>query len=254
MKQLYTIILSFLSLSCILCACTEHDWPASLDVDKEQQAGWGGINVYLQGSATTRATTSTITKEEADLFLVTIYKGEDLIAQQRQLRTVGSMTFPAGNGYRLTVENITEQDAEALNDGWGAKRYTGTSRNFSIQAGQTTAVGVNCTVANAAVAVKIDEALEGCTVTISDGKDRTLTTTKNNIAYFNVAKDSQISVILTVEKDGKVVSIKDLILEPAQVKDVNLVPSEPTEETGNIGITITYDDTFQVVDTDIVVE
>ena len=248
MKKLTYIITALLALLTV-AACSEREWPNTLPTD-QQTEGEGSIEVQLRGSAT-RATTSTITKEEANLFLVTITKGDELVAQQTQLGNVGHMTFPAGYGYKLFVESITESQAETLNDGWGAKRFTGNSKSFGIQAGQTTAVAVNCTVANAAVAVNLEA--EGCTVIVSDGT-RSLTTTEDRIAYFNIPQTGKLDVTLTIQKDGETIKEEPLTLEPAQVKDVNIVDKEPESETGTLGITITYDDHFEVVETEINVE
>lgn len=237
----------------LLLACTTRDWPAALSPD-EDGVGEGSVEVLLKGmpSTQTRATTSTITKEEADLFLVTITKGDDIVAQQKLLGKVGSMTFPAGYGYKVFVENITDVDAEEANDGWGAKRFTGLSKSFGIQAGQTSKVGVNCTVANAAISVNMAEGVEGCTVTISNGS-RTLTTDEGGkVAYFNVSS-GVVAVILKVEKNGTVVIEQDFSLSAAQVKDVNLTPSESESEKGSLDLTITYNDTFDVIPEEIII-
>ena len=234
-----------LAFSLLFAACNSQDWPYVL-----HQEGEGSIAVSLQGSQT-RATTSVITKEEADLFLVTLYKGEDLIARQTLLGRLGSITFPAGYGYRLFVESITEQDAVTLNEGWGAKRYTGTSRTFGILAGQTTKVGVGCSVANAAVAIHIDSSATGCVVTLKTSDGRTLTTSESRVAYVNVAQETKTEVTLSIEKDGQVVTETTLEdLQAAQVKDINI--KENTD--GTLGLHITYDDSFETVETEISIE
>ena len=76
-----------LALALLLAACTTQDWPYS-----PHREGVGSIAVTLEGSQT-RATTSVITKEEADLFLVTLYKGEDLIAQREGFRLTVGMSY-----------------------------------------------------------------------------------------------------------------------------------------------------------------
>ena len=234
-----------LALALLLAACTTQDWPYS-----PHREGVGSIAVTLEGSQT-RATTSVITKEEADLFLVTLYKGEDLIAQQTMLGHLGSLTFPAGYGYSLFVESITEQDAQTLNDGWGAKRYTGKSKSFGIQAGQTTKVAVGCSVANAAVAVNIDSSAQGCVVTLKTSDGRTLTTTESRVAYVNVTIEEKPDVTITIEKDGEVVKETTLEnLDASQVKDINI--KENTE--GTLGLQVTYDDSFETVQTEISIE
>ncbi len=234
-----------LALALLLAACTTQDWPYS-----PHREGVGSIAVTLEGSQT-RATTSVITKEEADLFLVTLYKGEDLIAQQTMLGHLGSLTFPAGYGYSLFVESITEQDALTLNDEWGAKRYTGQSKSFGIHAGQTTKVAVGCSVANAAVAVNIDSSAQGCVVTLKTSDGRTLTTTESRVAYVNVTIEEKPAVTITIEKDGEVVKETTLEnLEASQVKDINI--KENTE--GTLGLQVTYDDSFETVQTEISIE
>ena len=234
-----------LALALLLAACTTQDWPYS-----PHREGVGSIAVTLEGSQT-RSTTSVITKEEADLFLVTLYKGEDLIAQQTMLGHLGSLTFPAGYGYSLFVESITEQDALTLNDGWGAKRYTGQSKSFGIQAGQTTKVAVGCSVANAAVAVNIDSSAAGCVGTLKTSDGRTLTTTESRVAYVNVTIEEKPDVTITIEKDGEVVKETTLEnLEASQVKDINI--KENTE--GTLGLQVTYDDSFETIQTEISIE
>ena len=234
-----------LALALLLAACTTQDWPYS-----PHREGVGSIAVTLEGSQT-RATTSVITKEEADLFLVTLYKGEDLIAQQTMLGHLGSLTFPAGYGYSLFVESITEQDALTLNEEWGAKRYTGKSKSFGIQSGQTTKVAVGCSVANAAVAVNIDSSAQGCVVTLKTSDGRTLTTTESRVAYVNVTIEEKPDVTITIEKDGEVVKETTLEnLDASQVKDINI--KENTE--GTLGLQVTYDDSFETVQTEISIE
>jgi len=139
-----------------------------------------------------------------------------------------------------------------MNEGWGAKRFAGLSKNFGIQSGKTTKVGVACGVANAAVAVNMGNDVEGCTVTLTCGT-RTLSTSSSRTAYFNVAQGEALQVQMKVEKDGQTVAEKTLELETAKVKDINVKPSEPTD-TGTIGLSITYDDTFQTVRTEIEIE
>ena len=234
-----------LALALLLAACTTQDWPYS-----PHREGVGSIAVTLEGSQT-RATTSVITKEEADLFLVTLYKGDDVIEQQTMLGCLGSLTFPAGYGYSLFVESITEQDALTLNEGWGAKRYTGQSKSFGIQAGQTTKVAVGCSVANAAVAVNIDSSAQGCVVTLKTSDGRTLTTTESRVAYVNVTIEEKPDVTITIEKDGEVIKETTLEnLDASQVKDINI--KENAE--GTLGLQVTYDDSFETVQTEISIE
>lgn len=235
----------------LMVSCVDQGQDMSLPDDTPEQAepqGSGNIAVQLQGSsAPTRGSmTSVITEEEARLFLVIVFKGSDIVSQQIQLGSLGTVSFPAGYGYKVSVENITAEDAITLNDGWGAKRYTGGSKSFGIIAGETTRVAVPCTTANAAVAINIDESLSNCRVTITSADGRTLTTTENRTAYFNVSAEGQTTVSITIEKDGQIVSESNEIeLGAAQVKDINIKPKDDNEST--IGLDITYDDSYDQI-------
>lgn len=237
--------LSTLSLSLLMvafAACQNEGMAPEDDMAE------GSVDISLQGnSAATRAITTTITEEEANLFLVTLFKGTDIVSQQVLLGNFASLTFPVGYGYKVSVENITEEEAESLNEGWGAKRYTGTSASFGIQAGQTTKVGVRCGVANAAVSISIAEGVEGCTIRITSG-DRVLSTSETKTAYFNVPPSEVLPVVIQVEKDGVVVSEKEMDLSASQVKDINVKPGG-IEEGSTMDLNITYNDTFEVVET-----
>lgn len=223
----------------------------NMEIEPEGQPDEGSITLQLRGSNNTqdtRATTSTITEEEARLFLVSLYKGTDIVNRQVMLGDFVNLTFPVGYGYKVFVENITDQDAETFNDGWGAKRYTGLSKSFGIQAGQTTKVTVGCSVANAAIAVNIADGVGNCTVNIISG-ERTLSTTTSNTAYFNIGESGIIKVSVQVAKDGEVVATKDLELSAAQVKDINIKPGGLEE--ANADIVVNYDDSFDIVEAEL---
>ena len=63
---------------------------------------------------------------------------------------------PAGT-YSLEVENYTTDEAAAANDGKGAVRVLGT-KNFTVEAGKTTDVAVECTPQNSRLSFAADEA------------------------------------------------------------------------------------------------
>ena len=87
-------------------------------------------------------------------------------------------------------------------------------------------------------------------MTISSG-DRTLVTTESRTAYFNVTPEAKPDVTVRIEKDGVPVSEKTFEgLEAAQVKDVNIKVSSD----GRLGINVTYDDSFETVETEIEID
>ena len=192
-------------------------------------------------AATTRATTTVITKEEANNFLVTILKGTDTIRTATRLRDLNT-SLSAGYGYRVMAENCTTTEAITVNDGWGQKRFAGTSAAFAIRAGQTTAVNVGCSVANAAVEVVFDESVgeyftEGYDVTLRDGS-RTIAfdastgghradgtvTDKGRTAYFNLDADGTHQVAYTITARGPKTLTREgtLTLTKAKISNITL--------------------------------
>jgi 8-oxo-dGTP diphosphatase len=125
------------------------------------------------GSAT-RATSTVISKEEADNYWVTVYKGQEICREKTRLKDLETR-LSAGYGYVVEAESCLEPEAESANNGWGQRRYTGQSASFAIKPGETTKVGVGCTVANAGVEVVFDETMAhhfttSYSVTITEGE------------------------------------------------------------------------------------
>ena len=217
------IIYILLSVTVLLLAgCNAKDWLEGGDVEER-----GYIDVKLQGkeSVTRSETTSTvISKEEADLFLVTVTHNGDVVCQQK-----------------VFVESITETQAIEANDGWGAKRFTGNSKSFGIVSGTSASVSVPCGQANAAINIDVETANSSVTLVASDG--RQLTTQESRVAYFNLDAATPLEVTITVEKNGEVVQKEVTIEEPKQV-NVNVKPDEV--DMNQVTLNITYEDAFDV--------
>ena len=188
----------------------------------------------------TRATTTHITQEEAQNFLVTIYKGSDLVRSATRLKDLNT-SLAAGNGYTIMAENCTTEEAITVYDGWGQRRYAGLSAYFSIRPGKTTAVNVGCSVANSGVSVVFDETVAqyfttSYSVTIIDG-DRTLVfdsqtagtkvgevVTEGKIAYFNLNENGEHSVRYIINAVGPKTITKEgtLNLSKAKISNITL--------------------------------
>ncbi len=239
---------------CTSCAISdEMPWPANTG-SAEQVDSMGDFSLTLTGDRATRAITTIITEEEKKEFLITIYKGSEVVRQTVVFKNLNT-SLPAGYGYTVVAENCTEYDAEHANGGWGRRRYKGTSASFRIQAGQTTPVNVGCSVANSAVNITFDESMAeyftgGYNVTIVDG-DRTLTFTKETElreAYFNIPPDGEraITYIITANTaNGSQTITKEgtLDLEVAEISHMNL-----TYEPGKFDFAITVDEEEIFVD------
>ena len=154
MKKLLTIFL--FSLLFAACAISDFDYTSGSDQQSSQEEvdSMGFFDLTLSSVPATRSTTTTITPEEAANFLVTIYKGSDIVRQTVRLGDLNT-SLPAGYGYTVQAESCSEADAESANGGWGQKRYAGLSASFAIVAGQTTAVHVGCSVANSGGSIPI---------------------------------------------------------------------------------------------------
>ncbi len=227
----------------------------------------GTLEIALTRAAT-RATTTVITKEEADNFLVTIFKGSDVVRETVRLKDLNS-SLSAGYGYTVKAENCSDAEAESANEGWGQRHFAGTSASFAIKAGQTTKVDVGCSVVNAGMEVVFYEAFISnyttYSLTIVDG-DRTIVfdsetggySDGNNIregrtAYFNVGADETRTVTYHIEATGttNVSQTGTMTLTKAKKSRINLKPSD---EIGHFGVEVTIDDTFSLDAEDVIVD
>lgn len=221
----------------------------------------GSFELTLTGERQTRATQTTITKEQADNFLITIYKGGDLYRETTLLKNVNK-NLSAGYGYTIHAENCSADDAESQPTVWGQRRYFGVSAPFAIKAGQTTAVGVSCSVANAGVEIVFEKSVcdyftMGYSVTITEGS-RTIVfdadsggrseggtiTRESQIAYFNVGEDGtrQITYHIHAESARKTLD-KDVSLTLKKAL-VNRVKIDYEMSTFSFDITVDEEDIF----------
>ena len=177
----------------------------------EDFTDYGNIELTFHG--TTRATTTTISPEEAQHFLITITQGERIVRGPEALGTI-DLRLPVGQGYKVYAESCSKEDAENSNEHWGQKRFTGSSAEFGINKGQTTKASIGMRVDNAAICVIIDASLasyfkEACTLDITEsGRDLrwdydnagkgTNENDNGQIAYFNVDETNQRSIRYTI--------------------------------------------------------
>ncbi len=269
MKRIHSIIRAF-SVCCALVvvmlfvACSSDSMPVDAPVDVPADS-LGNFELIFTGQTPTRATTTVITQEEANNFLVTIYKGSDIVRSATRLGSLNT-SLPAGYGYRVMAENCTKQEAITLNDGWGQKRFAGLSGSFAIKAGQTTSVNVGCSVVNAAVEITFDQSMaeyftSDYYVTIHDG-DRTIVynaATAGRTAYFNLDDDGtnrQITYTITAIGPKTIVKEGTIDIKQAKVSSLNF---KYDISYFDFNITIDEQDVFvtdviNITDSDITVE
>ena len=249
MKLCFTLLTAYLLGA---CSADIPETPIPSTADNEQ---WGTLELSL-GSAT-RATSTVISKEEADNYWVTIYKGQDLIREKTRLKDLNAR-LSAGLGYVVEAESCLEPEAESANNGWGQRRYTGQSASFAIKPGETTKVGVGCTVVNAGVEVVFDETMAhhfttSYSVTITEG-ERTIVfdeqtggkreagvITSGKVAYYNVDESDTRTLTYTIEAYGegkRLVKTDNMTMRKSKISRLTLV-----FVPGTLGLDVTIDQT-----------
>jgi len=237
MKNLKQTLLAPLYMLCagalVVASCVSETDPfASKSSDQEVQEGKGTLQIQLQGTDVTRATTP-VSANEAKNYWITIYQNGVVHTQATQLSSL-SRLFDAGYGYSLMAESCKEADAEGNTDNpWGKPRYMGMSQSFAIVAGQTTTVPVTCKVANGGVSAYFDTSItsnasfSGYSITINekfpDGEtDRKLEFKDNSekIAYFNIPEGGR--EIECIVKAGDVTKTITQKLEVAKIKRLSV--------------------------------
>ena len=260
MIRLYTQILStaklcFMLLMLYLLGACSADIPAPLVPSTDATEQWGTLELSL--GSTTRATSTVISKEEADNYWVTIYKGQDISREKTRLKDLDTR-LSSGYGYVVEAESCLEPEAESADNGWGQRRYVGRSSSFAIKPGETTKVGVGCIVANAGVEVVFDETIKhhfitSYSVTITEG-DRIIifdehtggkreegVITPGNVAYYNVDDSDARTLTYTIEAYGegkRLVKTVNMTVHKSKISRLTLIFIP-----GTLGLDVTIDET-----------
>lgn len=234
----------------LLTACI-----GDFDTPKVAQQGYFAIELEtdsLVEEVETRAARE-LTYEEAKKYLVTLTQGEEVVWTHKKFEeiTQADRTQPLGENYVVMAEDITEEEAESANDGWGCQRYAGLSETFSVVSKQTTFVTVPCRMANAGLSVVFDESFTSYfsdyAVTTDDLRALKFNT-NGRIAYYNTDANGRhnldIAISASAGWDGTVRLRRSLTLQRGKIirLKVKLNSPEPTE--GNITLSISYDDEF----------
>ena len=271
MKTIKQIHLSLITLLyagvMVLASCANEVDPFSSSEQKSEE-GTGTLEISLEGNAATRATTK-VSAEEAKKFLITIFKGmgasQQTIKPATLLEELGtSLRLDAGYGYSIMAQSCTEEDAEKESQGWGKRRYVGTSQSFAIIAGQTTKVSVPCKVANGGISAYFDPSITAsfsnynATITIKNDAGETvrnLVFDKSNcdykegddiirgkIAYFNIPEEGRsVHYSVTVGSQTKEF---DQDLEVAKIKRISV-----SYKSGTFSFEISvYDEEIYITD------
>lgn len=266
------IIPCFLILLLVGCV-SENDWPIN-----SLRQGSFSLNMVISGlnaEVETRAdgvVFRALTSDEAANYMVTLsHDGEPIWAQKvfSQI-TLPERTQSVGKGYMVSAMSCAEEDIETANKGWGQPLYVGKSDPFEVKSKETTQVQVNCRLQNAGFCVVFDKTFTDrfpttYAVTTNDARDLTFnysneavftgkTFNKGQIAYYKVGTDGTVNVpLLITGADGwdRVRLERFITLEAGKIFRLII---RLGETDGQMGVIITYDDEFELVESEIVVE
>lgn len=257
----------------LLSASCSSEKAEDIIMPDTEEKNTGNLALSLHDKSVTRATTTVISGDEADNFLITLYKGLDIIRETTKLKDLNKK-LSAGYGYTVKAENCTELTAEEANEGWGMRRCSGMSDPFAIIAGETTKVGVYCSVANAGVEVVFDESVpqyftDSYSVTITEagrtiifdettaGSSVNGSITGGNIAYFNVDEGGNRNITYKIEAYGqgmRLVKSHTLTLNQAKIIRLKLTFVPGTFDLEIIADTkdIYMDQTIEITGKDVI--
>lgn len=250
MRKHTTILLPLLAALFLAACISEYDGPWTTDQGIfSLELAADGLDVEVE----TRAPRN-LTDAEAATFLVSLTQDETLVWQQKAFNTItqADRTQPLGGGYIVSAEDVTDEDAESANDGWGCLRYAGQSEAFSIVSGQITHVTVPCKMANAGLNVIFDKSFTDFftdyAVTTDDVRGLKFNT-NGYTAYYNTEATGShtLDIIISASAgwDGTVRLERTLTLQAGKIIRLHVKLNSPEPTEGNITLSITYDDEFE---------
>ena len=257
--KVYTVLISALT-AFLLVGCAAESDPF---LTPEQLDGEGriAINVAADGKMQTRAG-KPLSEEQKNQYLITVRQGNVLYVYAKVLSqlTEADLTVPAGYNYSVIAESCSERDAESKPNQYGQPRLVGTSALFPVVKGETTTVDVTCTPANAGVKVRVDETFSevfsSYQMTVKAGS-RQLSFSPSNASttgYYNVPKTGlTLSYQLTATRieGGEPATVSStVVMQQGMITQLTL-RSTPK---GTIQLGITYDDTFETEDIEMVID
>lgn len=245
-KYTYYILLFLLCfvMPCIGTSCSDHT--------EEVPIGW--LEVGRPSIKVVQKTRSEITEKDID-YLVSITRDKVTVMSPIRFSSITeSIPLSVGSSYVLLAESCSKTEAESLPTMYGSPRYAGTA-SFSIKANEKTTVNVNCSMANAAFQVVKDASFyyQEFNVTATVG-GRTLTfNNEEQIGYFNVGDDGTTVLqyeVEAIDSEGRIGRGKGSVT--LRARNLSKLCLKATS-LGYVDISISYDDTFTPINTDIII-
>lgn len=265
MKKTNKILTLLLLAATMLGACTSDS-----DTMGGVQKGTGSFALQVKPADIDVEVTSRAPENSTADYLITLNDEDETIWSKRIFSSLthADCTQPIGSGYVLSAESCSEEEAESSNDGWGKRRYTGSSTPFTLKKDETTEVAIECAMSNAGFCVIFDKSFTDLFSTYSVTTDdaRFLRFNGDNeahlnaegkvvsgsIAYYNTTEDNThlLHVIISGSAgfDGTARVTKSITLQSGKITRLTVkVGNDPEEQKGYISdLIITYDDLEEV--------
>lgn len=239
MKKFFTLALaSLMLLSCSKDSIWNAQEQGQLSVNVEQ-----GASIFVE----TKAAVNT------DNFYLKIVKNGVEVYYKKVSESKSPITLPTGT-YTVSAENITA--AEALADR-GKQRLADTQENVTVSANQTNTITLNCEMVNSQVSFAFDDtfksAFDMANTQITESsrsivwsKDATL---NSEIAFF---EPGTLNYTIKTKRAGADKTYTGTIA--LQAKTWHKLTVKASVENGQLGITVTADDTVAEKPGDITVD
>ena len=241
MKKFFTLALaSLMLLSCSKDSIWNAQEQGQLSVNVEQ-----GASIFVE----TKAEVST-----GDFNLKIVKNGGDVKYNGKVSAFTSPMTLPTGT-YTVSAENITAEEALA---GRGAQRLADTQENVTVSANNITNITLNCVMVNSQVSFAFDDtfksAFDMANTQITESSTRGIVwsndaTLNTEIAYF---EPGTLNYTITTKRDGADKTYTGTIT--LQAKTWHKLTVKASVENGQLGITVTADDSVAEVPGDIIVD
>ena len=240
MKKFFTLALaSLMLLSCSKDSIWNAQEQGQLSVNVEQ-----GASIFVE----TKAEVST-----GDFNLKIVKNGGKVEYDGKVSAFTSPMTLPTGT-YTVSAENITA--AEALADR-GKQRLADTQENVTVSANQTNTITLNCEMVNSQVSFAFDDtfksAFDMANTQITESS-RSIVWSKDathdkEIAYFD---PGDLNYTIKTKRAGADKTYTGTIA--LQAKTWHKLTVKASVENGQLGITVTADDTVAEKTGDITVD
>lgn len=240
MKKFFTLALaSLMLLSCSKDSIWNAQEQGQLSVNVEQ-----GASVFVE----TKAAVNT-----GNFNLKIVKNGGDVKYNDKVSEFTSPMTLPTGT-YTVSAENITAAEALA---GRGEQRLADTQENVTVNANQTTNITLNCVMVNSKVSFAFDDTftsafdMDYTQITESSrgivwSKDATLGT---EIAFF---EPGTLNYTINTKRAGADKTYTGQVEMAA--KTWHKLTVKASVVNGQLGITVTADDSVAEVPGDITVD